>query len=84
MLNVSGNNLDSVREFAVIDDLHQFLAAENQLTDMKEIASLLSQWRRLQRLDLYDNPFCEKPKYRDRVIVMSNSLGQFVLASLIG
>ena len=47
VLNVSGNNLDSVREFSAIQDLHQVMANDNMLSDMKEIASLLCQWRRL-------------------------------------
>ncbi|XP_067949897.1 protein phosphatase 1 regulatory subunit 42-like isoform X2 [Watersipora subatra] len=74
VLNVSGNNLDSVKEFSVIRDLHQFIASDNNLGNLKELASVLSQWRRLVRLDLEGNPFCLKSKYRDRVIVMSNSL----------
>jgi len=74
VLNVSGNNLDSIREFSAIQDLHQFMANDNSLTDMKEIAGLLCQWRRLSRLELESNPLCHKSKYRDRIIIMSNSL----------
>lgn len=76
VLNVSGNNLDSLREFSVFQDVHQFMASENSLSDMKEVAALLCQWRRLSRLELDGNPLCHKAKYRDRIIIMSNSLGK--------
>lgn len=76
VLNIAGNNLDSLKEFSVIVDLRQLTASENQLTDFKEVSTLLSRWRRLSKLDLNDNPFCTKAKYRDRVIVMSDSLGK--------
>ena len=79
VLNVSGNNLDSVREFSAIQDLHQFMANDNSLSDMKEIASLLCQWSRLSRLELEANPICQKAKYRDRIIIMSNSLSRCLL-----
>ncbi|KAF6020576.1 PPP1R42 [Bugula neritina] len=77
VLNVSGNRLDSIKEFSVILNLHQFMASDNSLNDMKEVATLLCQWRQLHRLDLDGNPLCHKAKYRDRIIIMSNSLDVF-------
>ena len=79
MLNVSGNNLDSVKEFNVIQDLYQFTALDNNFNNLKELAVVLGRWRHLTKLDLEGNPFCLKAKYRDRVIVMSNSLGMCMI-----
>ncbi len=35
----------------------------------------LSIWHAIIKLDLTGNPVCEKKKYRDRVFVMSKTLG---------
>jgi hypothetical protein len=35
----------------------------------------LSIWPAIIKLDLTGNPVCEKKKYRDRVFVMSKTLG---------
>lgn len=74
VLNVSGNNLDSILDLECLAHLTQLMAGDNQLTDFKEIARLLSAWPRMWRLELVGNPLCAKSKYRDRVIVMSSRL----------
>ena len=76
VLNVSGNNLDTVRDLECLTRLNQFMATDNHLCDVREIAHLLSSWRQLWRLELTNNPLCLKAKYRDRIIVMSSSLGK--------
>ncbi|XP_045159126.1 protein phosphatase 1 regulatory subunit 42-like isoform X14 [Mercenaria mercenaria] len=74
VLNVSGNNLDSIKDLECLNQLSHFLAIDNQLNDMKELAHVLGQWYYLNRLDLMGNPLCHKAKYRDRVIVMAKQL----------
>ncbi|XP_035666629.1 protein phosphatase 1 regulatory subunit 42-like isoform X4 [Branchiostoma floridae] len=74
VLNVSGNNLEDLQDFRCLGQLNQFMAADNQLEDMKELAQVLTGWVQLWRLELVGNPLCRKAKYRDRVIVMSASL----------
>ncbi|KAI8482401.1 hypothetical protein Bbelb_398860 [Branchiostoma belcheri] len=74
VLNVSGNSLEDLQDFRCLGGLNQFMAADNQLEDMKELAQVLSGWPSLWRLELVGNPLCRKAKYRDRVIVMSGSL----------
>ncbi|XP_060581543.1 protein phosphatase 1 regulatory subunit 42-like isoform X3 [Ruditapes philippinarum] len=74
VLNVSGNNLDSIKDLECLNQLSHFLAIDNQLNDMKELAHVLGQWYYLNRLDLMGNPLCHKAKYRDRVIVMAKHL----------
>ncbi|CAG5117428.1 unnamed protein product, partial [Candidula unifasciata] len=54
--------------------LTQLMVINNQLDDMKELAQLLSSWQHLWRLDLTGNPLCQKPKYKDQIIVMANHL----------
>lgn len=74
VLNVSGNNLNSINDLECLSMLQQFHCGDNQLTDMKELANIFGQWSRLWRLDLMGNPLCHKAKYRDRVIVMAKHL----------
>jgi len=42
----------------------------------KELSVVLGQWKFLQKLDLKNNPCTRKPKYRDRVITMSQSMSK--------
>lgn len=42
----------------------------------KELSVVLGQWKFLQKLDLKSNPCTQKPKYRDRVITMSQSMSK--------
>lgn len=74
VLNVSGNNLDSIKDLECLNQLTHFLAIDNQLNDMKELANVFGRWYFLNRLDLMGNPLCHKAKYRDRVIVMAKQL----------
>ncbi|XP_052777238.1 protein phosphatase 1 regulatory subunit 42-like isoform X5 [Mya arenaria] len=74
MLNISGNNLDSIRDLECLRQLSHFIAIDNNLNDMKELAHVFGQWYWLTRLDLMGNPLCHKAKYRDRVIVMAKQL----------
>jgi len=76
VLNVSGNNLDSITDLECLTQLSHFMAIDNQLNDMKELAHVLGSWFFLTRLDLMGNPLCHRAKYRDRVIVMAKRLGK--------
>lgn len=74
VLNIAGNNLDSIRDIECLRNLYQLHANDNLLTDMKELAHVIGGMFRLWRLDLMGNPLCHKAKYRDRVIVMAKNL----------
>ncbi|KAL5016480.1 hypothetical protein ScPMuIL_006069 [Solemya velum] len=74
VLNVSGNNLDSLEDLACLKFLTQFMANDNQLTDMKELGQVFESWHHLWRLDLMGNPVCHKAKYRDRLILIARNL----------
>ncbi|XP_063779926.1 protein phosphatase 1 regulatory subunit 42 isoform X2 [Pseudophryne corroboree] len=74
VLNISNNNIDELKELAVLENLTQLVAVDNDLRDIKDLEFVLSKWPRLWRMDLSGNPICHKPKYRDRVIVISKTL----------
>lgn len=76
VLNIAGNNLDSIRDIECLRNLYQLHANDNLLTDMKELAHVIGGMFRLWRLDLMGNPLCHKAKYRDRVIVMAKNIGK--------
>ena len=76
VLNIAGNNLDSIKDIECLRNLYQLHANDNLLTDMKELAHVIGGMFRLWRLDLMGNPLCHKAKYRDRVIVMAKNLGK--------
>lgn len=75
ILNVSGNNLDSIGDLKCLGQITHFLASDNELFDMKDISNVFSHWNKLTKLDLSGNPLCQKFKYRDRVITMGTSIG---------
>lgn len=76
ILNVSGNNLDSLTELSCLDKLQELSASNNRLENLRELVELLSIWPRLKRLDTNRNPLCSKGRYRERLIVASTTLGK--------
>ncbi|XP_018409710.1 PREDICTED: protein phosphatase 1 regulatory subunit 42 [Nanorana parkeri] len=74
VLNISNNNIDELKELAVLENLTQLVAMDNHLTDIKDLEFVLRKWPKLWRMDLSGNLICQKPKYRDKVIVTSNTL----------
>ncbi|XP_013027959.2 protein phosphatase 1 regulatory subunit 42 isoform X2 [Anser cygnoides] len=74
VLNISNNNIDELEELAVLENLSYLRAADNQLQHMKDLEAVLNKWPKLRRMDLTGNPICHKPKYRDRVVVQSQTL----------
>ncbi|CAF0728417.1 unnamed protein product [Didymodactylos carnosus] len=75
VLNVSGNNLDSLVELSVLVYLEELTASNNNLQNLRELVQLLSIWPKLKRLDTNRNPICLKARYRERLIVVSTTLG---------
>lgn len=74
VLNISNNNIEELKELAVLENLTQLVAVDNHLNDIKDLEFVLGRWPRLWRMDLTGNPICQKPKYRDKVIVISKTL----------
>ncbi|KAM5210856.1 LOW QUALITY PROTEIN: protein phosphatase 1 regulatory subunit 42 [Hipposideros larvatus] len=74
ILNISNNNIDDIRDLEILENLNQLIAVDNQLLHVKDLEFLLNKWRKLWKMDLNGNPVCLKPKYRDRLILVSKSL----------
>ncbi|KAF1399092.1 Protein phosphatase 1 regulatory subunit 42, partial [Spheniscus mendiculus] len=74
VLNISNNNIDELGELAVLENLSCLRAVDNQLQHMKDLEVVLKKWTKLRRMDLTGNPICRKPKYRDRIVVQSQTL----------
>lgn len=76
VLNVSGNNLDSISDLQCLTELTHFSACNNLLTNMKDLNRVFPRMNKLVKLELSGNPLCQKAKYRDRVITMGTSIGK--------
>ena len=76
VFNVSGNYLDSLAELSGLERLQELIASNNNLENIRELVQLLSIWPRMKRLDTSRNPFCSKARYRERLIVVSTTLGR--------
>ncbi|XP_037658888.1 protein phosphatase 1 regulatory subunit 42 isoform X1 [Choloepus didactylus] len=74
ILNISNNNIDDIRDLEILENLNQLIAVDNQLLHVKDLEFLLNKFMKLQKMDLNGNPVCLKPKYRDRLILVSKSL----------
>jgi protein phosphatase 1 regulatory subunit 42 len=74
VLNISGNQLDTLDDIAVLAELQQLIANDNKLSSMRDIAKVLSRLLKLWKLDLYNNPIALKQKYRDRIVTMCHRL----------
>ncbi|KAK2886456.1 protein phosphatase 1 regulatory subunit 42 [Channa argus] len=74
VLNIDNNNIDDIRDLAVLKELQEFSAADNKLLNIEELEEVFIHWPQLLQMDLGGNPVCKKPKYRDRVITVCRNL----------
>jgi len=74
VLNVAGNRLEDLRDIAGLRRLGALNISSNFVRNLKELKRLLETNRGLQRLWVGDNPLCHTKRFRDNIIVMSNSL----------
>uniref|UniRef100_A0A8D2AJK1 Protein phosphatase 1 regulatory subunit 42 n=1 Tax=Sciurus vulgaris TaxID=55149 RepID=A0A8D2AJK1_SCIVU len=74
ILNISNNNIDDIRDLEILENLNHLIAADNHLIHIKDLEFLLNKLMKLWKMDLNGNPVCLKPKYRDRLILVSKSL----------
>ncbi|XP_071593812.1 protein phosphatase 1 regulatory subunit 42 isoform X2 [Heliangelus exortis] len=74
VLNISNNNIDELEELAVLENLSYLKAVDNKLQHMKDLEVVLTKWTKLRRMELTGNPICQKPKYRDNIVVQSPTL----------
>ncbi|XP_072460876.1 protein phosphatase 1 regulatory subunit 42 isoform X5 [Notamacropus eugenii] len=74
ILNISNNNIDEIKDLETLENLTQLIAVDNQLLHVKDLELLLDRLPKLWKMNLNGNPVCLKPKYRDRLIMISKSL----------
>ncbi|NXM72219.1 PPR42 phosphatase, partial [Serilophus lunatus] len=74
VLNISNNNIDELEELRVLENLSYLNAVDNRLQHVEDLKVVLNNWTKLRRMDLRGNPVCQTPKYRDRIIVQSQTL----------
>lgn len=74
ILNISGNNLDTLSDLCCLTQLQHLFALNNKLNDMKEMNLFLKCLQNLVKLDLTGNPLCTKSKYRERIIVLAPNI----------
>ncbi|XP_031222699.1 protein phosphatase 1 regulatory subunit 42 isoform X1 [Mastomys coucha] len=74
ILNISNNNIDDIKDLEMLENLNHLIAVDNQLMHVKDLELLLKKLMKLWKMDLNGNPVCLKPKYRDKLILMSKSL----------
>jgi len=76
VLNISGNGITSLADMLCLQQLRQLTTTDNRLSDVHELSQLLStSWRRMEWLDVANNPLCRRGKYRDYIIIASPALG---------
>ncbi|XP_061569538.1 protein phosphatase 1 regulatory subunit 42 [Cololabis saira] len=75
VLNVNNNNIDDIRDLAVLKELQEFSAADNTLTHIEELEDVFSLWPQLLVMELRGNPVCKTHKYRDRLTTLCTNLG---------
>ncbi|XP_072307454.1 protein phosphatase 1 regulatory subunit 42 [Eucyclogobius newberryi] len=74
VLNISNNNIDDLRDLAVLNTLQNFSATDNRLDNIVELEEVLSKWPYLVHMNLSGNPVCKKHKYRDRLTIVCKRL----------
>ncbi|XP_074549970.1 protein phosphatase 1 regulatory subunit 42 [Halichoeres trimaculatus] len=74
VLNINNNNIDDIKDLAVLKELKHFFATDNKLHNMEELEDVFSHWPQLLRMDLSRNPVCKRAKYRDHLITVCTSL----------
>lgn len=79
VLNISGNHMDTLNELSILCEVSHLIATDNLFNDFDDIVHTLRTWRNISRLELTGNPLCHKSKYRDHIIIMSQSLGENIL-----
>lgn len=74
VLNIAGDGIDSIKDLSCLKCLTQLICKDNKLGSMKELSRVFSATVQLWKLEIDNNPVCCKPKFRDRIIVMTTNL----------
>uniref|UniRef100_A0A3Q3IAW4 Protein phosphatase 1 regulatory subunit 42 n=1 Tax=Monopterus albus TaxID=43700 RepID=A0A3Q3IAW4_MONAL len=61
VMNISNNNIDDLRDLAVLKELQRFSATDNKLQNIEELEDVFSHWPQLLQMELDGNPVCKIP-----------------------
>ena len=76
VLDVSGNSLDEVSDLRDLRSIDVLRLKDNNINNWADLSECLFDWKRIRNLDLSGNPICMHKKFRDKLIIISKSLGK--------
>ena len=65
-----------MNDLKVLRRLNHLMIENNDLCDWIDVSDTLLEWPALYNLDIFGNPICKHKKYRDKLIIISKSLGK--------
>lgn len=68
--------IKAFRHLAVVQEIY---LKNNLLEDISELTSALTQMQRIKKIDFRGNPITKVSKYRDYIVILSKSLGNFLI-----
>ena len=72
VLNISNNHIDTIQEITQLHNLDTLYCSNNRITDLLEHVNSISRMSLLSKLDLRNNPVCNRPHYRENTITHSS------------
>lgn len=76
VLDISGNSLNRLDEFCGLSRLTTLVATHNEFSDIDALLIMLESFRDLGVLNLSENPFTKKLRYREKVMMACTSLSK--------
>uniref|UniRef100_A0A1B6D063 Protein phosphatase 1 regulatory subunit 42 n=1 Tax=Clastoptera arizonana TaxID=38151 RepID=A0A1B6D063_9HEMI len=74
VLNISGNNIESLKELKELRCIVKLEATNNLISDVTDVCETVAFWFNLEEMDLRMNKVTSKKKYRDKVILSTHNL----------
>jgi hypothetical protein len=75
VLNINGNQLDSLEDLMCLDVLDTLYASRNNLKDLDHVSIALRTLRQLRVVDLRDNSIIKSPNYKERIVGYLGGIG---------
>ena len=76
MLNIVGNRITSLEDFAGLEELHTLLASNNYILDLDSTSLVVRTMINLQVLDLRNNPISRVPQFTERIVGYGVNIGK--------
>lgn len=78
VLNVTGNNITQLEDFAGFELLHTLTATDNYISDLDSTSLVVRTLMNLEVLDLRNNPISKKPQFTERIVGYGVNIGQYM------